>query len=319
MTFVEKYRPKKLDEIIGQDKIIKVVRDILEKDDIPHMLFVGPPGVGKTTMAECIANELFGPEKKFRFIELNASDERGIDVIRNKIKKIVSIPGRRIILLDEADALTQDAQQALRRIMEKSNDTIFILTCNFENKIIDPIKSRCLRLEFEPIKYEDIVKLLVNILEKENIKVEQNEDTIKALRTIVELSKGDLRKCLNLLEQIISSNKEITPENVLYYKKPNKMKNILKIVLGGDFKTGRDMITYEYNSYRYNLDELIEEILKGIEDLDEEDFIKIKLIEKVSDLEYRIKVGSDPYIQLIGFLSFVWIIKYTKHCPLMKR
>jgi len=153
----EKYRPKKLDEVLNQEHVIKVLKKFVERKDIPHLLFIGPAGVGKTTVAHALANEL-----GWRIVEFNASDERGIQVIREDIKNIAFSRGKKIILLDEADSLTEDAQQALRRIMEKcvSAGTRFILTGNFEWKIIDPIKSRCAIFHFDRIPRELMVKRL---------------------------------------------------------------------------------------------------------------------------------------------------------------
>jgi len=153
MRLTEKYRPKNWDELVGQDEIIKSIREALKNPiGIPHFLFVGPAGVGKTTTAYLIAREL-----KVPIIEFNASDERGIDTIRTKIKQLASIRGKRIILLDEADNMTADAQQALRRIMERTMGTIFILVGNTEYKIIDPIKSRCAIYRFKKLSDKDVL------------------------------------------------------------------------------------------------------------------------------------------------------------------
>jgi len=316
MNLVEKYRPKTLDEIVGQEHVVRVLKELAKREDIPHLLFVGKPGVGKTTAAYCFARELFGEEWKDRFYELNASDERGIDVVRNKIKKLARINKKKIIFLDECDALTEDAQQALRRIMETHKRTIFILSCNYENKLIDPIKSRCLRLLFKPLKKEDIAKRLVEIIEMEGIKISDMEKTREALLKIIEISKGDMRKCINLLEQLINSKKELTPENVLMVCEPSKLSLCLRIALDGDFEKAKELLT-EYLK-EYDVETIIDEFLSAISEIPDEQ-IRIRLYEKLAELEYRMKLSCDPYIQILGFLAFVWVIRYVPKCPIMRK
>ena len=159
--WIEKYRPRSLSQIVGQEAITSRLKGYVEKKDLPHLLFSGPAGVGKTTSSVAIAQEIYGEKWKENFLELNASDERGIDVVRNRIKNFArSSFGKydyKIIFLDEADSLTKDAQSALRRTMEQfSHNTRFILSCNYSNRIIDPIQSRCAVFRFKPIKSEDL-------------------------------------------------------------------------------------------------------------------------------------------------------------------
>ena len=318
VSLVEKYRPKTLDEIVGQDEVVKVLKEIAKKPEKPHMLFVGPPGVGKTTAAMAFAREIFGKEWKTRFIELNASDERGIDTVRDKIKKIAQSKGQKILFLDEADALTPDAQQALRRIMEKTKDTIFILSCNWEYKIIDPIKSRCARLVFRPLKPEDILKRLIYILQQEKVKINLDDKTKEALLLIVKYADGDMRKAINLLEQIINSKKELTPETVLYFKQPNIVEDAIDKALHGDFSAAKRLIEEAYIRSGYNAEEIVNDLMKVIDKIPDET-IRVKLFDKLAELEYRLTVGSNPLIQLIGFIAYVWVVRYVPDCPLMQR
>ena len=177
--WTEKYRPKTFDEIRGQRDIVERVKKLVKSGNMPHLLFAGPAGVGKTTLALVIAHELYGSSWRENFLELNASDERGIDVIRDKVKnfartKAIGDVPFKIIYLDEADALTRDAQQALRRIMENYTATCrFILACNYSSKIIEPIQSRCTVFRFKPLPKEELIKLLEEIAKKEGLKIDK--------------------------------------------------------------------------------------------------------------------------------------------------
>src|SRR6056297_149902 len=177
--WIEKYRPQTLDEIKGQDDIVERLQSYIEQRDLPHLLFSGRAGIGKTTAATAIAREVYGDDWRGNFLELNASDQRGIDVVRDRIKNFArsSFGGHnyRIIFLDEADSLTSDAQSALRRTMEQfSNNTRFILSCNYSSKIIDPIQSRCAVFRFSPLSDDAIRQQVVDIAETEGIEVTED-------------------------------------------------------------------------------------------------------------------------------------------------
>ncbi|MBT5215827.1 AAA family ATPase, partial [Candidatus Woesearchaeota archaeon] len=172
--WTEKYRPSKFSEVYGQKDIVEKVKAFVEKGNMPHLLFAGPAGIGKTTLSLVIAKELFGENWRNNLLETNASDERGIDVIRNKVKdfartKAIGTKFPKIVYLDECDNLTKEAQQALRRTMESYSGTArFILSCNYPSKIIDPIQSRCAVFKFKPLNKEDIVELMGSIATKED-------------------------------------------------------------------------------------------------------------------------------------------------------
>ncbi|MEM5873155.1 MAG: replication factor C small subunit, partial [Candidatus Aenigmatarchaeota archaeon] len=214
--WTEKYRPRRLSEIKGQDEIIKHLRAFVEQKNLPHLLFSGPPGVGKTTAALALARELYGDEQwRTNFLELNASDERGIDVIREKVKEfaktkpIGDVPFK-IIFLDEADAMTRDAQQALRRIMEQyAGITRFILSCNYSSKIIEPIQSRTVVFRFKPLSKEAVFDILKNIAEREKLIIDE-----EALEALYYISEGDMRRAINILQAAAIYNKNITADMI---------------------------------------------------------------------------------------------------------
>ena len=201
--WTEKYRPKSFDEIRGQKDIVGKIRAFVKKENMPHVLFAGPAGVGKTTMSLVIARELYGDSWRNNFLELNASDERGIDIVRTKVKDfartraIGEVPFK-IVYLDECDALTKEAQQALRRTMENYTQTCrFILSCNYSSKIIDPIQSRCAVFRFRPLDKEEILEVISGIAASEGLKISQSTK-----EAIYRISEGDCRKAENILQSL---------------------------------------------------------------------------------------------------------------------
>lgn len=226
IPWVEKYRPKKLDDIIQQDKVVNVLKKTIETGDMTHMLFYGPSGTGKTSTILATAMQLFGPDKiGERVIELNASDDRGIGAVRNSIISFSKVaigsadpkypsPPFKIVILDEADAMTPEAQAALRKVMETmSKITRFCFVCNYSNQIIEPISSRCMKFRFKPVSNDSIIERLNHISTKENIKIGQ-----KCIDTIANISEGDVRRAIMTLQNLkylLRCHTEITPDDII--------------------------------------------------------------------------------------------------------
>lgn len=224
--WVEKYRPKKLDEVAAQDHAVSVLRKTLQSANLPHMLFYGPPGTGKTSTILALTKELYGPDlKKSRVLELNASDERGISIVREKIKNFARLtvsnpskkdlenypcPPYKIIILDEADSMTADAQSALRRTMETySNVTRFCLICNYVTRIIDPLASRCSKFRFKPLDSTNALDRITYVAKEESLNCNR-----EVLEKILDISQGDLRRAIMLLQSSSKMVKHVDPPEI---------------------------------------------------------------------------------------------------------
>ena len=293
----EKYRPKSLDEVVGQEHVIPHLKEIVKKGVSIHLLFTGPPGCGKTSTAYAFSNEVNLP-----IVELNASDERGINVIRGKVKTYAYSYGRRIILLDECDSMTEDAQHALRRIMEKTQ-SIFILTANDEYKIIDPIKSRCAIFRFRKLRDEEVLRVIVKILKAEKVNLKITTEFKEAVKTLVDNVSGDLRKALNMLETLITANKEVTVENIKSLIPPDLATQVLSIVLEGRWEEGLKRMEDLYIQNKLDTYLTINSLYKAIEGLKTNPLVKLKMYEKLAEAERGIRIGCNPLIQLSGFLA----------------
>jgi len=308
--WTEKYRPSTFAEMAGQENIVKRVQALTNSMNIPHLLFAGPAGTGKSTLALVVVKELFKQNWKDNYLELNASDERGINIVREKVKNFARTksPGDvsfKVIFLDEADALTPEAQQALRRTMENYSATCrFILSCNYSSKIIDPIQSRCAIFRFKLLEKKDIEKVIQNIAQKENLTISP-----EAIEIIHENSEGDCRRCINLLQGTSAISPNITPElisTIVSTTKPKDIRVVLDYALSGDFLHSREKLLDVMLKESISGQDVIKAIQKEIWNLPVEPEIKVKLTEKTGEAEFRIVEGSDPFIQLQALLaSFV--------------
>jgi replication factor C small subunit len=308
LMWSEKYRPKKLKDVVNQREIINSISNLIKSPDIPHMLFSGPAGVGKTTTALCIAMELLGPEWRKNTLELNASDERGIKMVRERVKEFAAsvklatdneFGKPKIIILDEADEMTSEAQTALRRIIEDSAKTTrFIIICNYISQIIEPIQSRCVVFRFTRLTKEDLIGHLKWICEKEKIKFEE-----KALSQIFDATDGDLRHSINIM-QAAAGMGAASIENVtaaIGISGRSKVSEVLRLALLGKFNEARakllelmmvygmsetDFMKYA-NQEAYNM-----KIEKA------EEFAAI-----MAEYDYRLAAGAHPEIQLSALLA----------------
>ena len=308
--WTEKYRPSVFSELVGQDDIIKRVESLTSSLNIPHLLFAGPAGTGKSTLALIIVKSLYKDSWRDNYLELNASDERGINVIREKVKNFARTKSLgnmpfKIIFLDEADALTPEAQQALRRTMENYSSTCrFVLSCNYSSKIIDPIQSRCAIFRFKLLEKKDIEKVIKKIAEGEKLAI-----TPEAVEILYEGSEGDCRRCINLLQSTASISPSITAElvsTILSNAKPKDIRVVLDYAISGDFQRAREKLLDIMLRESISGQDVIKAIQKEIWSIPVEPEIKVKLTEKTGEVEFRIVEGSDPFIQLQALLaSFV--------------
>ncbi|MDD5700140.1 MAG: replication factor C small subunit [Candidatus Nanoarchaeia archaeon] len=308
--WTEKYRPVRFSEMVGQDNVVKRVESLTRSMNIPHLLFAGPAGTGKSTLALITVKELFGNDWRENYLELNASDERGINVVREKVKNFArtkslgDVPFK-VIFLDEADALTPEAQQALRRTMENYSSTCrFILSCNYSTKIIDPIQSRCAIFRFKLLEKKDMEKVIQKIAERELLTITPDSTEI-----LYEGSEGDCRRCINLVQATAAISPSITSELVLTIisnTKPKDIKVVLDYAVAGDFLKAKEKLLDIMLKESISGQDVIKSIQKEIWNLPVEPEIKVRLTEKTGEAEFRIVEGSDPFIQLQALLaSFV--------------
>jgi len=308
--WVEKYRPQKLEDVVGQEHIIKRLEKYVDDKSIPNLMFTGPAGVGKTTSALALVKLILGEYWRQNFLELNASDARGIDTVRNDIKnfcrlKPVGAPFR-IIFLDEVDNMTKDAQHALRREMEMYTKTAsFILSCNYSSKIIDPIQSRCAIFRFTPIKGPAILKRLEYIATEENYEYDD-----EALKTILNFAEGDMRKSINVLQAAATNKEKITNDSVydvVSKSRPEDINLMVTKALSGDFMSARNILkenmVMQGTSGEDMITQIYQDISKRIMDEKMDGDVYMNLIEYLAECDFRIREGANPRIQLEALLS----------------
>ena len=309
--WVEKYRPSKLSEIVNQTEIIGSLEALIkDPTDMPHLMFSGSAGVGKTTTALCISRQILGEYAKDYTLELNASDERGIGMVREKVKKFSRFAGMaevpfKIIILDEADEMTADAQTALRRIIEDTAKYCrFILIANNISKIIDPIQSRCATFKFTSIPQEDVINHLESISKKEKIKSDK-----KGLKAIYDYSEGDLRHAINLL-QATASLGEITEEHVKAsagLTKTSDVDEVLKMALAGKVLEAREKMIELIKVYGMSESDFLKYINSAVFKTKHEKLSDI--LKVIAKYDFRILSGANSEIQLSALLAEISTLK----------
>ena len=305
----EKYRPNTLDDVVGQDAIVSNLKSYIDQgtdNNLQNLMFSGRAGIGKTTCATALAKDLYGDSWEEYFLELNASDERGIDVVRDRIKTFArtSFGGQdyRIIFLDEADSLTSDAQSALRRTMEQfTKNTRFILSCNYSSEIIDPIQSRCDVYRFTPIAADAIQERIEEIAEQEDVTI--TEDGMEAL---IHTSGGDMRRAVNGLQAVSSTHEKVTRDAVyesVASVRPEIIKELVETSLAGGYYEARDLLRELLNERGLSGGDIIDEIHRQIWEFEIEEETAIDVMDLLGETEYRIRSGSSEKIQLEAFLA----------------
>ena len=304
--WIEKYRPQTLDDIHGQEEIVERLQSYIAQDDVPHLLFSGPAGIGKTTAATAIAREIYGDGNwRGNFLELNASDQRGIDVVRDRIKGFArsSFGGDfRIVFLDEADSLTDDAQSALRRTMEQfSDNTRFILSCNYSSKIIDPIQSRCAVFRFSPLSDEAVGGMVREIAAAEEIEV-----TDAGVEALVYAADGDMRRAINSL-QAAATTGDIVDEAAVYAitatARPEEIESMVTDALAGDFARARATLDTLLTETGMAGGDVIDQLHRSVWEFDLSEREAVRLMERIGEADYRIAEGANEQVQLESLLA----------------
>jgi replication factor C small subunit len=305
--WTEKYRPKTLKEIVNQKEIVSRLEGFVAQRDLPHCLFAGPPGTGKTTAALCLAHDLFREYFQGNFLELNASDARGIDIIRTTVKDFArtmslgDIPFK-ILVLDEADALTSEAQQALRRTMERYTRTCrFILIVNYSSKIIEPIQSRCALFRFSRLSRDDIVGMLKFISKNEG--VELKDDGVEA---VLYVSEGDLRKAINTLQAASALGVAVDADSV--YKvtgkaRPEEVRQMLELALNGDFVQARKKLHELLINYGLSGIDVVRQVHRETFNINIPEIWKVRIADIVGEIDFRMSEGAHEEIQLSALLA----------------
>ncbi len=311
MIWIEKYRPKTCDDIVGQDKNLNIITNMIKGGSLPHMLLHGKSGTGKTSTIMALANMMYGKNTQFMMIRLDASDDRGINTVREEIKGFAEKmtpfnKGIKLIVLDEADSMTYDAQFALRRIIEKySDDTRFCIICNYMNKIIAPIKARCVNMRFYPIEKNIIVDRLKYICKQEQLKCEKG-----SLDEIAMIANGDMRKAINILQSLSMMSKKIDINqcyNSAGIPPPDITMELYKTLTNKtiDFKKAYMFLEKHFIEEGYMLNHIIQQLINIIyverENID--DNMIIQYTTELSQLEYMVAQSIFNDMYMVGLVS----------------
>jgi len=305
--WAEKYRPRSLAQMVDQKQIVERLRSFTKSRNVPHCIFAGPPGTGKTTAALCLARDLYGDPYRENLMELNASDERGINVVRETVKTFArvrtlgEIPFK-ILILDEADNMTRDAQQALRRTMEKYTGTCrFILIANYSGKIIEPIQSRCAPFRFSYLPRQEQDTYLKRVANSENTTLLE-----EGLNAIYDVCGGDLRKAINSLQAAASLGKPVDSEiiySVVGRANPADVHSMIKIAIEGSFVEARKKLREMIMKYGIAGSDIIRQIHTELFRIDIPENMKIKLADAVGEVDFRLVEGADEEVQLSALLA----------------
>ncbi|MHA2298861.1 MAG: replication factor C small subunit [Candidatus Hodarchaeales archaeon] len=308
LMLTEKYRPTTLDDVVGQEAIVSRLKAFLKAgEDLPHFLFAGPAGVGKTSSAIAFAKDVFKDNFRASYLELNASDERGINVVREKIKNyasLVPVPGTafRLICLDEADNMTADAQQALRRTMERYRKTRFILICNYSSKIIEPVQSRCVVFRFSPLLNKQLTSRLKEVITKEELEVDE-----EALNELFQLSEGDMRKALNLLQAASVLSPKINVDTIMEVSsraRPRDVTDLINLALKDrDFSNARKKLREILYNHGISGKDLIKQLYSTTLKSDIPDKFQVPIIEMIGEVDFRLSEGGSDEIQIAALLA----------------
>ncbi|KAG8992437.1 Subunit of heteropentameric Replication factor C (RF-C) [Tulasnella sp. JGI-2019a] len=307
LPWVEKYRPVSLDDVVSHDDITKTIDKFIEGNRLPHLLFYGPPGTGKTSTILAVARRIYGKDYKKFILELNASDDRGIDVVREQIKNFAETrtlfsKGFKLIILDEADMMTTAAQAALRRVIEQYTRNVrFCIICNYVNKIVPAIQSRCTRFRFSPLATAEVEKKINEVVENEGVKI-----TPDGKAALLKLSKGDMRRALNIL-QACHAAYDLTDETAIYNctgnPQPSDIDAVVKSMMTEEFTTSYTKISQLKIERGLALQDLIAGVYDYIDTIDFPPHTRIYLLDHLATTEHRLSTGGSEKLQLTALLS----------------
>ncbi|KAI8146567.1 P-loop containing nucleoside triphosphate hydrolase protein [Fennellomyces sp. T-0311] len=302
LPWVEKYRPKSLTDIVSQKDVTTTVEKFIESGQVPHLLFYGPPGTGKTSTILACARQLYKEHFRSMTLELNASDDRGIDVVREQIKNFASTrtifkKGFKLIILDEADAMTSQAQSALRRVIEKYTKNVrFCIICNYVSKIIPAIQSRCTRFRFAPLGASQVKDRLETVVRAENVKMTDGGE-----RALLRLCKGDMRRALNILQACHSGYERVDESSVYIctgHPHPQVIENVVNWLWKEEYTSAYSNIDKIQRETGIALVDILSEVYEYLLKIDYPDQTRIFLLENLAEIEYRLGEGANESIQL---------------------
>merc|ERR1739844_709431 len=315
VPWIEKYRPETFQEIVGNQETVSRLSVFAKQGNVPNIIIAGPPGVGKTTTILCLARLLLGENFKEAVLELNASNDRGIDVVRNRIKmfaqqKVTLPPGRhKIIILDEADSMTEAAQQALRRTMELySSTTRFALACNSSEKIIEPIQSRCAMLRYSKLSDAQVLAKVLEVCRKEN--VDHSDDGLEA---VVFTAQGDMRQALNNLQSTHEGFGFVKSENVFKVcdeTHPILVKDMLDHCVKSDIDQAYKILAHLWE-LGYSPEDIITSIFRVCKTHNLPEYLKLEFIKEIGLTHLALVQGTQSLLQLSGMLARLCQVSLT--------